>query len=52
MAHRRARLTPFGRLLIVQRVDELGWTMADAAKAAGVSRSTAASVLSMPGSTV
>jgi len=41
MAHRRARLTPFGRLLIVQRVDELGWTVAEAAKAAGVSRSTA-----------
>jgi transposase InsO family protein len=41
MAHRRARLTPFGRLLIVQRVDELGWTVAETAKAAGVSRSTA-----------
>jgi transposase InsO family protein len=41
MAHRRARLTPFGRLLIVQRVDELGWTVAEAASAAGVSRSTA-----------
>jgi transposase-like protein len=41
MAHRRARLTQFGRLLIVQRVDELGWTVAETAKAAGVSRSTA-----------
>ncbi len=41
MAHRRARLTPFGRLLIVQRVDELGWAVAEAAKAAGVSRATA-----------
>jgi transposase InsO family protein len=41
MAHRRARLTPFGRLLIVHRVDELGWTVAETAKAAGVSRATA-----------
>lgn len=41
MAHRRARLTPFGRLLIAQRVDELGWTVAETAKAAGVSRATA-----------
>jgi transposase InsO family protein len=41
MAHRRARLTPFGRLLIAQRVDDLGWTVAEAATAAGVSRSTA-----------
>jgi len=41
MAHRRARLTPFGRLLIVQRVDELEWTVAEAAKTAGVSRATA-----------
>jgi transposase InsO family protein len=41
MAHRRARLTPFGRLLIAQRVEELGWTVAETAKAAGVSRSTA-----------
>src|SRR6266511_5353961 len=41
MAHRRARLTPFGRLLVVQRIDELGWSAAEAAKAAGVSRATA-----------
>lgn len=41
MAHRRARLTPFGRLLIIQRVAELGWTVAESAKAAGVSRATA-----------
>lgn len=41
MAHRRAKLTPFGRLLIVQRVLELGWTATEAAKAAGVSRATA-----------
>jgi hypothetical protein len=37
MAHRKARLTPFGRLLIVQRVDQLDWTVAKAAKATGVS---------------
>lgn len=41
MAHRRAKLTPFGRLLIAERVLELGWTAAEAAKAAGVSRATA-----------
>ncbi len=41
MAHRRAKLTPFGRLLIVQRVHELGWTVAETATAAGVSRATA-----------
>jgi transposase InsO family protein len=41
MAHRRAKLTPFGRLLIVQRVEELGWTVAATADAAGVSRATA-----------
>jgi transposase InsO family protein len=41
MAHRRAKLTPFGRLLIVQRVEEMGWTVAATADAAGVSRATA-----------
>jgi transposase InsO family protein len=41
MRDRRARLTPFGRLLLVQRVKELGWTAAQAAAAAGVSRATA-----------
>lgn len=41
MAHPRAKLTPFGRLLLAQRVVELGWTAAEAAKAAGVSRPTA-----------
>jgi transposase InsO family protein len=41
VAHRRAKLTPFGRRLIVERVLELGWTVAEAAKAAGVSRATA-----------
>ena len=37
----RPRLTPFGRLLVVQRVMELGWARAMAAEAVGVSRATA-----------
>lgn len=37
----RPRLTPFGRLLLVQRVIELGWVPASAAQAVGVSRATA-----------
>jgi transposase InsO family protein len=41
VAHRRAKLTPFGRRLIVERVLELGWTVAETASAAGVSRATA-----------
>ena len=41
MPHRRAKLTPFGRLLIVQRVQEMGWSVVSAADAAGVSRATA-----------
>jgi transposase-like protein len=41
MAHRNARLTEFGRLLLVQRVTELGWPLAQAAEALGVSRATA-----------
>ena len=41
MAHRRAKLTPLGRLLLAQRVEEMGWTAAQAAEAVGVSRSTA-----------
>ena len=41
MPHRRAKLTPFGRLVIVQRVEEMGWTVVAAAEAAGVSRATA-----------
>ena len=40
MAHRRARLTPLGRRLLVDRVLELGWSPAAAADAAGVSRAT------------
>lgn len=39
MFHRNAKLTPAGRLLIVQRL-EAGWTQAQAAAAQGVSRST------------
>jgi len=41
MAHRNARLTEFGRLLLVQRVTELGWRPAQAAESLGVSRATA-----------
>jgi transposase InsO family protein len=41
MAHRNARLTEFGRLLLVQRVTELGWPAAQAAESLGVSRATA-----------
>ena len=35
--HQNARLTPLGRLLMVQRIEEEGWTVAAAAKAAGLS---------------
>jgi transposase InsO family protein len=41
VAHRRARLTVFGRQLLVARVEVEGWTLAKAAEAAGVSRQTA-----------
>lgn len=41
MAHRRAKLTVFGRQLLVDRVAIDGWTIARAAEAAGVSRQTA-----------
>ncbi len=40
MAHRRAKLTPFGRLLLVERVAE-GWSVARVAESMGVSRGTA-----------
>jgi transposase InsO family protein len=40
MAHRRAMLTPFGRLLLVQRVREMNWSVPRAAESAGVSRMT------------
>ncbi|HYB98817.1 MAG TPA: IS481 family transposase, partial [Candidatus Limnocylindrales bacterium] len=35
--HKNARLTPQGRLLMVQRIEEAGWTVASAAAAAGLS---------------
>lgn len=41
MSHANAKLTDYGRLLLVQRV-EAGWTQAQAAEAQGVSRSTVA----------
>ena len=40
MAHRRSRLTPFGRELLVHRVLVLGWPAARVAEATGVSRAT------------
>jgi hypothetical protein len=36
--HKNARLTPQGRHLLVRRVDEFGWQMPQAAKAAGISQ--------------
>lgn len=39
--HARAKLTPFGRLLLVQRVTVDGWSAARTAEAMGVSRATA-----------
>jgi transposase InsO family protein len=41
MAHRNARLTLHGRLLLCERVDRDGWKLIAAAEAAGVSRQTA-----------
>jgi transposase InsO family protein len=41
VAHRRARLTQFGRLLLVTRVLEEGWPVTSAAESMGVSRATA-----------
>jgi len=40
VAHPRARLTPLGRRLLVDRVLVMGWSASEAAKAAGVSRAT------------
>jgi transposase InsO family protein len=39
-SHKHARLTPKGRALLVSRVLEEGWTVADASMAAGVSERT------------
>jgi transposase InsO family protein len=41
MAHRNARLTPHGRLLLCERIELRGWKLCEAATAAGVSRQTA-----------
>ena len=41
MAHPRAKLTPFGRRLLVERVTVLGWRVSAAAESLGVSRATA-----------
>ncbi len=41
MSHRRAKLTPFGRLLLVERIEVLGWPAVRAAEQMGVSRATA-----------
>jgi transposase InsO family protein len=41
VAHARAKLTPAGRQLLVDRVGRDGWRPADAARAMGVSRATA-----------
>ena len=41
MAHRRAKLTVFGRRLLVERIELEGWPVAHAAGMAGVSRATA-----------
>ena len=38
--HRNAKTTPKGRALLVTRVTEVGWTMAEAADAAGISERT------------
>lgn len=40
MTHPRAKLTVQGRVLLVQRVLELGWSPAEAARAQGVSVAT------------
>ena len=41
MAHRNARLTLHGRLLLCRRIEDEGWLVTAAAEAAGVSRQTA-----------
>ena len=39
-SHKHARLTPKGRALLVSRVLDEGWTVAEASEAAGVSKRT------------
>ncbi len=41
MLHRTAKLTPFGRRLLVERILVEGWSPAIAAETLGVSRATA-----------
>lgn len=41
MAHRNAKLTPFGRRLLVERIVHMGWPVSQAATSAGISRETA-----------
>lgn len=41
MSHGKAKLTPAGRLLLVERIEQDGWPAAHAAAMAGVSRATA-----------
>lgn len=41
MTHAKAKLTPAGRLLLVERIEQQGWPPAHAAAMAGVSRATA-----------
>jgi ribosomal protein RSM22 (predicted rRNA methylase) len=39
--HENARLTPQGRLVLVERVTQQGWSLTQAAQAAGLSTSRA-----------
>ena len=39
--HKNARLTPQGRVLLVRRITEEGWRIADAPNAAGISSTSA-----------
>ncbi|HLW60137.1 MAG TPA: IS481 family transposase, partial [bacterium] len=41
MGHTRGKLTPVGRLLLIQRITELGWPVSQAAASLGISRETA-----------
>jgi transposase InsO family protein len=41
LSHRNAKLTEYGRMLLISRLEE-GWTQAEVAEAQGVSRSTVA----------
>jgi transposase InsO family protein len=39
--HKNARLTPLGRAVMISRIEDEGWSLARAAKAAGLSKRTA-----------